>query len=119
MSRNSYDGLCGICGEKMEILDGKRPICQDCIVFGVESVEIASGLPRELNWQKVPKFVIDKVLHRAYRTFLICQFREPRDEEDMIDHLGTCFRCRVYTRELARRLPNITWWHSYPERNSK
>lgn len=119
MSRNSYDGLCGVCGVKMLILDGERPICKDCVDFGVTSVELTSGLPRGLDWRKVPQFVLHIGLHREYRTFLMCQFREPRDEEDVTGHLEICFRCRVYALELARGLQSNMWWHSYPDRNLK
>lgn len=116
MSRNTYDGLCGVCGEKIKVLDGEQPLCKDCMAFGIESIKIASGLPREVNWKEVPQFVIDKQLHRRYRTFLMCQFREPQNEEDITNHLEICFRCRVYANNKASKLESNGWWHTYPER---
>lgn len=116
MSKNSHDAVCRGCG--VEFMSYGPVFCEDCLEINVSKCgPVGEALHIHENYlgRESPKFVQEKDLHHCYRTFIVCQNREPTDEHDMADHFQKCFDCRGYANDKyakERQIPPL--WTLYP-----
>ena len=97
MSRNSHDAVCRGCGDFFKSTG--VVICSECAQLEVTfSKPVQSYIvDKMLHMRVVPEFVSEGSSHRSYRTFLVCQDREPSDSDDLARHIQSCERCGKYS----------------------